>query len=295
MMIKRLIEDLANDNITLTQALTRAKILAFQLDNEILQEWLKFELEGYDGNEGALPSYRKVSCEPKLRISDRWGRTKTLPMNFNNWPELGELLSKREIILGIPALEANCASLANSEIGIVEFPAAMIQQLTEMLKLREQGLTIEQGGQQINKLQLSAIIEFTRQKLIDTLLQINREFPDFNNDFKMSEENKDKAQNIITNNIYGSNNPVNLAAGHNVEQTGFNFNTTVSYSELEKYGVEPADIDALKTIVEGNQQNKPTLQSKAMHWLAGVSATVASKGLAEHLPAIVDFVQNLTR
>jgi hypothetical protein len=294
-MIKRLIEDLANDNVTLTQALTRAKILAFQLDNLILQEWLKYELEGYEGKERILPGYRKISCEPKLRISDRWGRSKTLPMNFQNWPEFGELLSTREVVLGIPALEANYASLVGSDTGIVEFPAAMIQQLSDMLKLREQGLSIEQGGQQINKLQINTIIELTRQKLIDTLLQLNREFPNLSSDFQMSEENKDKAQNIITNNIYGSNNPLNLAAGQHVEQTGFNFSTTVNYAELERYGVETPDISALREIVEGNQKNKSTLQSKAMHWLAGVSAAVASKGLTEHLPAIVDFVQNLTR
>ncbi len=294
-MIKRLIDELANDNINLTQALTRTKILAFQLDNEILHEWLKYELEGYDGNEHLLPSYRKVQCESKVTVSDRWGRTRTFPLNFESWPEMQVLFSNREIVLGIPALESNYVILGDSEVGVIEFPAAIIQGLYAPMKLREKGLKVDSAGQQIHKLQLKNIIELTRQKLIDTLLQLNREFPDFNDHFKMSDENKDKAQNIITNNIYGSNNPVNLAAGHHVEQKDFTFNTTVSYNELEKLGVEQSEIDALRVIIERNQHDKPSLQTNLMHWLSTTTATIASKGLTEHLPALIEFVHNLTK
>ena len=290
-MIKKLIDDLANDHITLTQALTRGKILAFQLDNVALQSWLKNELEGYENHEDLLPDYRKIKCEPKITISDRWGRSRTLPLNFSGWPELGEKLSNREMTLGIPALESNYATLGDSQTGMLEFPADLIQMLYEPLRLHQQGLKIQNAGQEIHKIQLKNIIELTKQKFIDTLLQLNKEFSELNDDFKMDKEKTDKIQNIVTNNIYGNNNPVNLAAGQNVKQTDFTFNSAVNYNELEKLGVEQPFIDELRLIVNQNQHDKPTLQSRVMHWLGGVSSSLASKGLIEHMPAIIEFVQ----
>lgn len=47
-MIKKLISDIANNSVTLSQALTTAKIVAYKIDNITFQEWLKKEVEGYE-------------------------------------------------------------------------------------------------------------------------------------------------------------------------------------------------------------------------------------------------------
>ena len=110
----------------------------------------------------------------------------------------------------------------------------------------------------------------------------------------MTKENTDKVQNIITNNIYGDNNPLNIAAGQNVEQKDIsNVFTNEDISKLESLGVEKNDIDSLKEIVATSGKDKTTLKDKSMKWLGSVLASVAGRGLYENIPAITDFVHRL--
>lgn len=59
-MIKELIEDLTFDRITLSQALTRAKIIAYKVNNSDFKNWIQAEISGYKDLE--LPDYRIISC-----------------------------------------------------------------------------------------------------------------------------------------------------------------------------------------------------------------------------------------
>ena len=56
------------------------------------------------------------------------------------------------------------------------------------------------------------------KKLPDTLFKLDNQFPNLTNEFDNTKANMEKVQNIITNNIYGNNNPLNIAAGQHVEQ-----------------------------------------------------------------------------
>jgi hypothetical protein len=290
-MITDLIDDLAFDKISLSQGLTRSKILAYQINNETFQRWLKNELEGYAGKDNT-PQYRTIQCKAVLTLADRWGQTNTIPIHFGEWKEMQERLTSHTVLLSIPTLEENIASIA-TETGIIEFPQEVTQMLYEPLKLREKGLIIKRAGQEINKLQLRNIIGLTKQKLIDTLLDIKKEIPDLNKNSKMSAEGKEKVQNIVTNNIFGSNNPLNLATGLNVKQRDFTINNSVDYSELEKLGVENDKIKELSSIVEDNKENPNVLKAKAGKWLGSVTASIAARGMYDKLPAIVEFVHNL--
>jgi len=49
-MIKDLIKDLAYDNIELSQALTRAKLIASKVKNDIFKQWLIKECRRYTLN-----------------------------------------------------------------------------------------------------------------------------------------------------------------------------------------------------------------------------------------------------
>jgi len=172
----------------------------------------------------------------------------------------------------------------------MDFPQNLIQKLQDSFISANPGLRLVAVGQEFNKLQLKNIIDMTKQKLIDTLLQLNQEFPDLNNALKMNKEDTEKVQNIITNNIYGSNNPINLATGRNIEQKDFTFNSSVNYSELEKFGVEKEQIEELKLIIEKNKNDSQSLKAKAITWLGTVLSSVATKGLTEHIPAITEFI-----
>jgi len=61
-MIKELVKDISYDKITLNQALTRAKLVAYKIDNNEFISWINKELNGYD-NLDIVPEYREFYCE----------------------------------------------------------------------------------------------------------------------------------------------------------------------------------------------------------------------------------------
>jgi hypothetical protein len=289
-MIKALINDLAYDKITLSQGLTRAKLIAFKVDNETFQSWLRKELEGY-ALDDILPEYRLMRCQIKVIVANQFRKQK-LPVSFDNWPELKELMTVNREIRSISGLEENYLTLT-SDIGYLPFEPGMIQLLEDTFKIKERyRMHVIEAGQEVNKLQLKRIIDLTKQKLIDTLLQLNKEFPNVDNDFTMSKEQTDKIQNIITNNIYGSNNPVNVAAGQDIDQNDFTFNIKSDFSELEKLGVEKKDITELENIVDTNQKAPSELKAKAMKWLGSITSSIAARGLYDNIPALTEFIHH---
>ena len=79
-MIKELIRDIAFDKITVSQALTRAKLIAYEIKNEIFKSWLSKELNGYEFEDVLLPKYRKIWSEIQLTAEFPFGKIHTFPV-----------------------------------------------------------------------------------------------------------------------------------------------------------------------------------------------------------------------
>ncbi len=293
-MIKQLISDLAFDKINLSQALTRAKIISYKVKNETFAGWLQKELGGYDYDDLLLPSYRKVRCSIFLEIG---GKDVPVLVDTEN-ADFNDSVWFHRFVEPISIIEEHIGVLTTSKGDIKLMPEQYSALFDILLGIDRRYLLYKNqlagGHKRLAKAQVQNIIQLTKQKLLDTLLELDSEFPNLENQFEMSKENIEKAQNIITNNIYGNNNPVNVAAGQNVEQKDIH-NTINDYdfTELERLGVEPDDIQELKAIVQ-SKSDKPTLRGKIMKWLGSVSASVAAKGLYDNLPAITDFVHRIT-
>lgn len=54
----QLIRDIAENNISIENALLRLKIITYSLNNSSLQKWIENELKGYKIDD-AIPQYRK--------------------------------------------------------------------------------------------------------------------------------------------------------------------------------------------------------------------------------------------
>lgn len=295
-MIKQLITDISYDRIKLSQALTRAKLIANIVDNDTFVIWLKKEIEGYMKNDPMLPEYRRLSCTVKLQMDLPYDRRQIMPLSVAGLGEdIAKDLSFYVALEPISAIEYNIQQLT-TPIGNLPLPVTQVIILQHLFEenLLEYEAQLSGAFKEVGKVQLDSILEMTNQKLLDILLKLNSEFPTLEDNFAMTEENQAKAQNIITNNIYGDNNPLNIAAGHSVEQKDItNVFSGLDYSKLEKFGIEKEQVEELKVIVESNKNDKPALKAKAMKWLGGVTSSVAGRGLYDSLPDIVDFVQNL--
>ena len=294
-MIKELITDLAFDKITLNQALTRAKLIAGMIKNETFKQWLSKELSGYTFEDPLLPEYRLIFAEITLTAEFPFGRFHSFPVILGEREDkLDKLLNFHRVIEPISVIESNIEEIKEGT-ATIHLNGGAVHMVSKLYddQVRSQGGVIRSGKRIIGKNQLVNIIELTKQKLIDILQELEEEFPDLETKYIMTEDNKDKAQNIITNNIYGNNNPLNVAAGENITQG--NISQIITSNEVEKLkelGVEEIAIEELKKIDEENPKGSPERKGKIMSWISSVSASFVSRGLYDNIPQLVEFVGN---
>jgi hypothetical protein len=294
-MITELITELSYDKITLAQALTRAKLIQSKLKSELFKSWLANELNGYS-ELSEVPAYRIINIKIVGDFADDFGR------QWKNTPLLLQDLGKS---MGIDLYEYHeMGSIKSIEDAVnqskpgsslmIFLNQTLVEDLSTMYQRNHPHTRLLRAGRIVYPSQYTIILDQTKQKLLDILLELENEFPNLINDYRMSEENKKIVKNIITNNIYGSNNPMNIAAGETVAQSGNTITlTTNAEAKLSSLGVEANQIDELKKIIKESPRDSDGLKKKIMKWLGTVSASVGARGLYDNIPAITEFVQNL--
>ena len=300
-MIKELLHELVQEEISLSKALTKSKLISMEIDNQTFKEWLNKELNGYDFEDPALPSYRKI-YSPLSLVATMPGNKEIIypiigPKDLNE--EQKKILNIHQALEPISLIEIQIQNLEETT-GQINLKPELIEILKGFLSKREivqiqlyQG-QITRGHRDIGKLHLNQIIELTKQKLIDTLADFSKEFPDLMDNFKPSQENNEKVQNIVNNHIYGGTNAMNTALGLNVTQKDNSIIINQSTREkLEKLGVEEEDIIELAEIVKNENGDKKGFGDNIFDWLGKVSASIAAKGLYENIPELTEFVRTL--
>lgn len=300
-MIKNLISDLIHKKISLSEALTRAKLISLEINNETFRNWLKRELEGYNYDDEDLPLYRQIYSPMYLEVVVRNGQE----MSFQVFAPESVSKKERQILeihreLGpITAIEKLIDDLTGSTARM-NIPTKLHQTLYQFLTNHEKAqiklyqARLSNGYREVNKIQLSNIIEMTKQKLIDTLADLHTQFPNLMDDFKPNKEESETLQNIVTTNIYGGTNPMNVAVGENITQSDIVFNITLEQKEqLKSFGVEEEQLTELETINRENPKGTPKRKDKIFAWLGKVTASLAAKGIYEHIPELTQFVGNL--
>ena len=274
-MIKILITDLVNKKTTLSDALTKAKLISLEIDSDIFKNWLRKELEGYDFDDSALPSYRKIYSPLNVVAIISNGQEMSFPIFApdNISDEEKSILEIHRVLQPISAIEKHLEDFKESS-GRLNVPAKLYQTLYQFLTEREKKqiilyqARISGGYREVGKVQLNNILEMTKQKLIDTLIDFSKEFPDIMNNFQPNEKNNEKVQNIVTNNIYGGTNPMNLAVGLNVNQHSNTINLSQDeIQKLDSLGVEKDDINKLNEIINNTSEDKSNRTKKIMTWL----------------------------
>ncbi|CAH0255794.1 hypothetical protein [Chryseobacterium sp. Bi04] len=290
-MIKDLIEDLTFDKITLSQALTRAKIISYKINNSDFKDWLQSEINGYKNV--PLPEYRNISCEVFAEISDLMrGGTRTIPMDVSNLENtLGTEYSfyNMRMTQSIGTLEMGLEKDKGkgSSYGYIYFPSEFAKTLASM---SPDGQFITAVKRRVHLSEIDYILEQTKQKLLDTLLELNNTFPDLENTF--SNQNKvddQKVQTIVNHNIYGNYANSNIGVGDNIKQDiNVNNNIQELVKELERIGVEKEDITEVAKII--NTETKENVSKKIFSWVGKIATKAVEKGIDLQVPLLIETV-----
>lgn len=290
-MIKDLIKDLVYEEIDLIQGLTRAKLIAYKLNNTQLKEWISKEVNGYGEKSDELPGYRKIPCEIYAKLFVPFGGERTIPMDVSNLEKDMDInMHEMNITQSIATLYQS-VNQGEGPYGIEEMPQSIVSLFRQFTK--EEHLVGVVRRMQFS--QLNHIIEVTKNKLIDTLLELDSAFPNMENDFKLTEESKEIAKTIINNNIYGEHANSNIGLGDHLNQsisTVVNKKVEKTVDELRELGVPDEDLNELQIIVE-KESNKPGIGKKLMNWAAKVSTKAIEKGIELQIPQLLEKVQEL--
>lgn len=297
-MIKKLITDIAFNRIELSQALTTAKIIASKISSQELALWIKKELEGYSFEDIDLPSYRKIPSTITLTATLPVGAEHSfylLPPDDNNTPEqIKDIIQYHRIVEPIKIVENRIQEFQSSNAALLLPPAfvnAFSNQFPDITKL---GGVVTSGKRTISKSHFENVVEQTKQKLLDILLKLNEEFPKLDDSYSTTPAEAEKIQNIVTNNIYGSNNPINMATGTaiNMEINSYNL-TGEDEGQLRTLGVDDEKIEELKVLIKQNNTTKGSTAIKIGRWLSSVSASLASKAIFENFPKVEAIISKL--
>lgn len=289
-MIKELIEDLTFDKISLNQALTRAKIISYKVKNEKFKEWLQSEINGYANKE--LPEYRNIDCDVFAEIVEPFSGKRTIPIDVSSLEnEVDNQYSfyKMRMTQSIGTLEIGLEKdrEKGNGYGYMYLPPELTRTISQMC---EDGENITSIKRRVQLSQIDFIIEQTKQKLLDTLLELNDAFPDFENSFSNSNKiNEQKVQTIINHNIYGNNSNSNIGIGDNITQNINNENSLEELvKELQKIGVEKNEIEKIETIIK--TEPKESLSKKALGWVGNVASKAIEKGVELQVPILIETI-----
>ena len=294
-MINTLITDIAYENISLSQALTRAKLIAYQIEDITLQEWIGKELTGYNHSDNKMPEYRIVECKLEGIVIDGLGREYRRPIEAGELNDLleGNLYSIRinNSISGVEEIINNSTSEQAYEFLAQE----LVVQMTQIYKLPANNLEFKHISRVMNVLHIKDILTKTKQKLLDILLELHKAFPNLDDNFSPTQSEKAISSQIITTNIYGSNNSSAVGVGEFVNQ---DVSLQIQQTQIEKIsdalrnlGVEESDIEILEaTTVETNSSK---VKEGVKNWLIELSKKTVEKGIENKLPQIIEAIQSL--
>ena len=295
-MIHELITDIAYDHITVAQGLTRAKLIANQIKNDTFKNWLSKELNGYNHDDQLLPEYRKVWSEIELTAEFPYGQIRTFPVVLPDDTDetMKDLIYYHRFIEPTYIIEQNIAEMEGSS-GSINLPGGMVRMLAEFYGgIKRQGGQIRSAQRTVGKSHMQNIVQVTKQKLLDTLQELENQFPQIDKNYVLNDDNKEKAQNIITNNIFGNNNPLNVAAGENIKQGDINLTINDKQkNKLRELGVEEESLKELEVIDVENPKGVPQRKGKIMNWSDVFIPSLASRGIYDNIPQLIEFVGKL--
>lgn len=293
-MLEKLIQKIAEDSISTQSALNQAKIIASKIKNEDFKQWINYELKGYpSGYLNQLPNYRKFRVQIRADIVDEFGITSNdVMMVLDDWAKALNIDDpynhyERHDIAQIEYTVEN----APGNFVINPFQEQLIRMMSKTYAKQYPGYQITMMGRHIALSNLRNVLIQAKQRLFDTLLELKEQFPNLDDGFNPTQENKTKADSIVNFHIYGGTANTNLGIGNTVTQHDITFNSQVqtAFEKLKELGVSNEDIEDAKEIVRTTP--KEGIGKKLMHWVGSISQRLIEKGLQDKLPEIIDTVQ----
>lgn len=175
-IIERLIENIANSQMGAGDILRNAKILAYNIDNDDFKNWIDKESNGYSNDE-VLPDYRVIKTVLYGRIEQIKGFGSSLLYNRFLLPT-SHLPSEQQDIINtwrcINSIGEVQSMIDNAGDNALATPCP-ISVIPLVKRAMSSNVNVNQVWRELQKYDLENIIESVKNRLLDFLLELNKE------------------------------------------------------------------------------------------------------------------------
>ncbi|HLX12719.1 MAG TPA: hypothetical protein VKS81_07895 [Bacteroidota bacterium] len=245
-IVQEIIEELTDGSSNLNGALLKTKVLAYKISNKSILDWVDAEIGGYDDVD-SIPDYRVTIGTIIGNLSNGFQRVSNYPIPILGLDsEMHSLLTRPKLGQSVSSLEHFVRDSSSSQL-ISWIPPEGYGLLSKGLA---NGFVVEYAAVEIYKDRVVQVLNSIRSKLLDFMLQIEKEY----HDKDISRAMSDKIETIFTTTVIGNNNVIAAGDG-NVQLVTIN-NSKGDFKELSKllkaHEVESVDIKDLETIIDND-------------------------------------------
>ena len=200
-LVESIIADITNHDVSISDLLRKAHVLAFKLNNPTLKNWLNCEVNGYD-SDAEIPRYRKLSAVLFGQIEQNRGFAGSMIYHHFRLPidhlpdKIKSLIQSWDYRSPINEIQHILDSSKSDGCVRVTCSNQIIPLVSQAL---ESNIYINQVWLEVPLYDLSNIVDSVKNKLLDIMLGIDTELElgvDFN--WPQIQERVNKVVNHIT-------------------------------------------------------------------------------------------------
>jgi hypothetical protein len=174
-IVSAAIDELLTPTAKLKDILLKVQALADLTENQELQVWIEAEMNGYYGEEGTVPDYRRVAASPRANLVSTfgggWQNNQIIPTEYLG-QTINEMLTHRHLSQGVAALEA---LVGKTDTVKIEFPHAFCQEMNKEL-YAQSNWRAHSAWQLLAVNDIEGVLAAIRSKLLKLLIGLRNKF-----------------------------------------------------------------------------------------------------------------------
>lgn len=271
--------DALSDSTPVATLLRKVMVLAANLNSEVLEDWVKHELHGYDGDV-EVPAYRSFIMNFKIN-----GHNRAWQMTRQSVPQVAVNQILKNDNFHVFECRQPIGTINTDEIksskGYLTVPLDN-EILLLQGKLYDASVSLTRFWGEISASQVLGITDAVRSRVLDFVLKLKKTYPDADDIdglITKTHEDKQAVTQIYNTTIHGDNvGPVGNNAGATITINVNQGNKLQLREELKKHGVDNADIMELEAALvdEPTAKDGKSFGPKVAGWMGKMIGKAAS-------------------
>ncbi|UFW64426.1 hypothetical protein RlegWSM1455_23550 [Rhizobium laguerreae] len=269
--------DAISDKVPVATLLRKVLVLASNLDSDVLEEWVRFEMNGYP-RQAEVPQYRRIKMNFKVTGGNMAYQVTNAPL-----ASAAVMVATGDNDISILKYRQAIGSIDVDEIKKAESLSVDMMNYAHFLpgKVTERSYSIHAFWGEIPASEILGIVEAVRNRVLDFVLSLKKRYPNAGEIDAISakEASVEKVVTQIFNTtVQGNAGVIGTANNSTVNITANSGNLQDLRNQLTQYGVNDDDLDELAVALNEEPQisSDKKFGPKVGKWVGGMLSKAAS-------------------